>query len=88
MSDYEDIDQNEDIEELDQEETVIGAKGSGQDWHVPEWVNKLVERMLNFTADFVINATPDEDVATWVRGPKAYWMAFNFNKYAVNLFFI
>lgn len=81
MADFEENDDLDEEEEVDEEENIgMISRNGGQDWHKPEWVNKLVERMLNFTADFVVNATPDEDVETWVRGPKAYWMAFNFNK--------
>lgn len=70
-----------DEEEMEQQENALFAKAQGgQDWHREDWVNKLVEKMLNYTSDFVVNATPEEETETWIRGPKAYWMAFQFNK--------
>ena len=76
-----DVDSVGDVEGDDAVEKTLFAKApGGQDWHRPEWVNKLLEKMLNYTSDFVINATPDEDTETWIRGPKAYVVAYQFNK--------
>ena len=77
-------DENEnEVDELDhlrQQESLIKRFQGVQDWDRPEWVNKLVEKMLNYTSDFVINATPEEETETWIRGPKAFFMAFQLNK--------
>ena len=70
----------DELEQLKQQESLLKQAHGGQDWHRPEWVNKLVEKMLNYTSDFVINATPEDETETWIRGPKAYFMAYQLNK--------
>ncbi len=84
MDEVDVYDENEnemdELEQLKEQESLLKRVHGGQDWGRPEWVNKLVEKMLNYTSDFVINATPEEESETWIRGPKAYWMAYQLNK--------
>jgi hypothetical protein len=78
---YAEEDDEEEMEEVSEAQKIgIISKSGGQAWRDPEWVDRLLEKMLNYTTDFVGKVTTEGEVETWVRGPKAHQMAFHFNR--------